>query len=54
MEQVLVTVVSWSTVYIEGTLNSEVKLKNYKYGEPLLVLEKDVLDWTILHPDGSE
>lgn len=54
MEQVFVTVVSWNKDYIEGTLNSEVKLNNYKYGEPLLVLEKDVLDWTILRPDGSE
>lgn len=54
MEQVFVTVVSWNKDYIEGTLNSEVKLNNYKFGEPLLVLEKDVLDWTILRPDGSE
>jgi len=54
MEQVFVTVVSWHDDQIEGTLNSEVKLNNYKRGEPLLVLEKDVLDWTILRPDGSE
>ena len=54
MEQVFVTVVSWHDDQIEGTLNSEVKLNNYKRGEPLLVLEKDVVDWTILRPDGSE
>lgn len=54
MEQVFVTVISWHDDQIEGTLNSEVKLNNYKRGEPLLVLEKDVVDWTILRPDGSE
>lgn len=54
MEQVFVRVVSWHGDQIEGTLNSEVKLNNYSQGEPLLVLEKDVVDWTILRPDGSE
>jgi len=54
MEQVFVKVVSWSGENIEGILASEVKLSNHKCGEPLLVLESDVVDWTIVHPDGSE
>lgn len=53
-EQVFVTVKSWDKNTIKGTLNNEVKLANYKLGDPITVLEKDVIDWTIVDKDGNE
>ena len=54
MEQVFVTVKSWSGDSITGTLASPVHLSNHSRGEPITVAEKDLLDWTIVRADGSE
>jgi tetratricopeptide (TPR) repeat protein len=54
MEQVFVLVKSWSGDTISGVLASDVTLKGHQKGETLQVLEKDVIDWTISNPDGSE
>lgn len=53
-EQVFVKVDSWHEHSIDGTLASDVKLRSHKIGEKLTVKEEDVIDWTILNPDGSE
>lgn len=54
MEQVFVQVKSWDGDTISGDLASQVSLKDHQKGEALKVLEKDVIDWTIINPDGSE
>lgn len=43
---------SGNVVY--GRLGSRVQLKNHKFGETLEVKEADILDWTIVSPDGTE
>ncbi len=53
-EHVFVEVHSWNGDKITGTISSEVKFLNRRAGEQVIVPEKDVLDWTITHPDGSE
>src|ERR1051325_6330690 len=54
-EQVFVEVKSWKDSTIAGLLSSEPELvKEHKRGEKLTVQEKDVYDWTISKPDGSE
>ena len=53
-EQVFVTVKSWNEEVIKGTLNNDVKLANFKLGDPVTVMEKDVIDWTIVDKDGNE
>ena len=53
-EQVFVLVDGWSGSTISGTLGNQVKLRGYKQGDKLKVDEKDVLDWTISKPDGTE
>lgn len=54
MEQVFVQVKSWEGDTISGVLASEINVKNHQKGETLQVPEKDVIDWTIINPDGSE
>lgn len=39
---------------VVGRLGSKVQLKDHKFGEQLEVKEKDILDWTIVSPDGTE
>lgn len=54
-EQVFVEVKSWKDSTIAGLLSSEPDMvKEHKRGEKLTVQEKDVYDWTISKPDGSE
>lgn len=54
-EQVFVEVKSWKNSTIAGLLSSEPELvKERKRGEKMSVQEKDVYDWTISKPDGTE
>lgn len=53
-EQVFVAVRVWEGNMIQGNLASRVNLPNHKVNEPLEVDEREVLDWTIVQPDGSE
>lgn len=53
-EQVFVFVDQWNGTTISGTLGNDVKLRGFKRGDKLKVEEKDVLDWTISKPDGTE
>jgi len=54
VEQVFVLVKSWKADTMDGELASQVALNDFKLGQPLPVAEKDVLDWTILSPQGTE
>ncbi len=54
VEQVFVLVKNWKNDTIDGELASQVALTDYKIGQPLKVAEKDMLDWTILSPQGTE
>lgn len=54
-EQVFVQVLSWKGDNIRGRLDSDVQiLKSYKRGYELDIPSTDVVDWTIVKPDGSE
>lgn len=54
-ETVFVRVRSWEGDKIKGVLSSDlVLLKKHKNGEEVACLERDVLDWTISKPDGTE
>lgn len=53
-EQVFVFVDGWNGTTISGTLGNQVKLHGFKEGDKLKIDEKDVLDWTISRPDGTE
>lgn len=53
IEQVFVEVRNWRGETLEGKLASPPRLKNHQEGESLIVREADVLDWTIVKPDGS-
>jgi uncharacterized protein YegJ (DUF2314 family) len=54
-EQVFVEVKSWNDTTINGLLSSDPELvKDHKRGEKMTVKEKDVYDWTISKPDGTE
>ena len=54
-EQVFVEVKSWKDKTISGLLASDLTLiKGHKAGEKMVVEEKDVYDWTISKPDGTE
>jgi tetratricopeptide (TPR) repeat protein len=53
-EQVFVFVDKWDGTTISGTLGNDVSLRGFKKGDKLKVEEKDVLDWTISKPDGTE
>lgn len=53
-EYIFVKVTSWNDDKIIGTISNEVKTQGYKDGDKIKLLEKDVKDWTIVHPDGSE
>jgi uncharacterized protein YegJ (DUF2314 family) len=54
-EQVFVQVNSWKGNKITGLLASEMQLvKEHRKGEKMTVQEKDVYDWTISKPDGTE
>jgi len=54
-EQVFVKVNSWSGRTITGAVNSHVELlRSHKNGENVTCDERDILDWVIEKPDGSE
>jgi tetratricopeptide (TPR) repeat protein len=53
-EQVFVRVNRWEADIITGKLASNVTTPNHRIGERAQLKEKDVLDWTIMKPDGSE
>lgn len=54
-EQVFVEVKSWKDTTITGLLATDPGLiKGHKQGEKMVVDEKDVYDWTISKPDGTE
>jgi len=54
MEQVFVLVKGWRGDTVDGELQSEVKVSDYKLGQPMFVSERDMLDWTIISPEGNE
>ncbi|MGD9682478.1 MAG: DUF2314 domain-containing protein [Candidatus Obscuribacterales bacterium] len=54
-EQVFVQVLSWKGDVIRGRLDSDVRiLTRYKRGAEIDIPSADVVDWTIVKPDGSE
>jgi uncharacterized protein YegJ (DUF2314 family) len=53
-EQVFVTVTSWKGQTIKGVLSSDPSIIHHKSGDAVTCKERDVLDWTISKPDGSE
>lgn len=54
-EQVFVEVKSWKDQTITGLLSTVPDLvKGHQQGEKLVVDQKDVYDWTISKPDGTE
>jgi len=54
-EQVFLQVKSWKDTTIVGLLSTPPELvKTHKQGEKMTFAEKDVYDWTISKPDGSE
>lgn len=55
VEMVFVEVKSWTDEIIHGLLSTDPDLvKRYHRGDKIVVDEKDVLDWTISRPDGTE
>jgi len=54
-EQVYVEVKTWKGTMISGLLSTEPTLvKGHQQGEKMVVDEKDVYDWTLSKPDGTE
>ena len=54
-ESVFIAVREIKDGVIKGVIASEINLiTKYKLGEPYSFAEKDLLDWTISHPDGTE
>ena len=54
-EQVFVEVKSWKDTSITGLLASKPQLvKDHKLGEKMTSSEKDIYDWTVSKPDGTE
>ena len=54
-EQVFLEVKSWKGTTIAGLLASDTELvTEHRRGEPMTFQEKDVYDWSISKPDGSE
>ena len=54
-EQVFVRVTSWQKKTVKGELASDITLfEGHKKGELVVCAEKDILDWTISKPDGTE
>ena len=53
-EMVFVKVIKWQGETIEGALASDTPKIHRTLGEIVTVNERDVLDWTISKPDGSE
>jgi uncharacterized protein YegJ (DUF2314 family) len=55
MEQVFLRVTEYNKEQIKGTIAVELGIvKEYKKGQLISISEKDVLDWLISKPDGSE
>lgn len=54
VEQIFVRVKSWNGTKISGTIESHLKMKSRKFGDKIWVDEKDVYDWLIAKPDGTE
>ncbi len=54
-EQVFVRVKKWDNENIKGLISNDLyTVKEYYYGQIIDFKEKDVLDWLISKPDGSE
>ncbi len=54
-EQVFIRVQNWKGDKLTGTLANVVRiLPNYKQGDKVEFAEKEIVDWTIVKPDGSE
>ncbi len=54
-EQVFIRVKKWKGENISGTIASDLGVvKEYKAGQEISMKEKDILDWLISKPDGSE
>jgi uncharacterized protein YegJ (DUF2314 family) len=54
-EQVFVEVKTWKDQTITGVLSTEPTLvKGHQSGERIVIDQKDVYDWTVSKPDGTE
>ena len=54
-EQIFVRVINWEDDKITGTIANDLEtVKGFEYGQVIQFPEKDVLDWLIALPDGSE
>lgn len=54
-ENAYVTVERWSGAQISGIMATELRtVRRYRMGEPLVVSEQDVIDWTITSATGKE
>ena len=54
-EQIFLQVGGIAGDTIEGTIASDVMaIRGIRHGDPHSIREADLLDWSIVHPDGSE
>ena len=54
-EQVFIRVKAFSSDTVSGTIaNDLTAVKEYKFGQIISFSEKNVMDWLITKPDGSE
>ena len=54
-EQIFVRVTDWKDDTIKGTIANDLNtVKGFKYGQLIEFPERDILDWLIALPDGSE
>jgi uncharacterized protein YegJ (DUF2314 family) len=55
MEQVFIRIKKWDNENIKGLIGNDLYcVKEYRRGQMIDFKEKDVLDWVISKPDGSE
>jgi hypothetical protein len=55
IEQVFIAVASIKDDRITGRISSDIRVvKGFKNGDPYSFPERDLVDWLITHPDGSE
>lgn len=55
VEQVFVKAFFWNDGNVIGKIsNTPMKVEGYKKGQSMTFSESDILDWTILHKDGTE
>jgi len=53
-EAIFVTVTAIKGDQVTGRIDSEVHVLGYKTGDPYTLSERDIVDWVIVRPDGSE